>query len=110
MSVTDRIVITGIGLTAPNGSNLTEFRQSLLAGRSGVVNYETRFMGPVLAGVCERGLVGHAVGLSRCPPTRTDTRALQRASNSRPRNRPKPCGSQRAEGAPKATNRDPGKP
>lgn len=52
MSVTDRIVITGIGLTAPNGSNLTEFRQSLLAGRSGVVNYETRYMGPVLAGVC----------------------------------------------------------
>jgi 3-oxoacyl-[acyl-carrier-protein] synthase II len=48
----DRVVITGIGLTAPNGTNLTEFRAALLAGRSGVVPYETRYMGPVLAGVC----------------------------------------------------------
>lgn len=52
MSDQERIVITGIGLTAPNGNSLAEFRQSLLAGRSGVVNYETRYMGPVLAGVC----------------------------------------------------------
>ncbi len=52
MSDQDRIVITGIGLTAPNGNSLDEFRASLLAGRSGVVNYETRYMGPVLAGVC----------------------------------------------------------
>jgi len=52
LSDQDRIVITGIGLTAPNGNNLAEFRQSLLAGKSGVVNYETRYMGPVLAGVC----------------------------------------------------------
>ena len=48
----DRIVITGIGLTSPNGNNLTEFRQNLLEGMSGVVNYATRYMGPVLAGVC----------------------------------------------------------
>ena len=47
-----RIVITGVGLTAPNGNNLTEFRSSLLEGRSGVVPFETRYMGPVLAGVC----------------------------------------------------------
>ncbi len=47
-----RIVITGIGLTAPNGNNLDEFRQSLLAGRSGVVDYNIRYMGDVLAGVC----------------------------------------------------------
>ena len=52
MSDQDRIVITGIGLTSPNGNNLAEFRQGLLAGKSGVVNYETRYMGPVLAGVC----------------------------------------------------------
>jgi len=52
LSDQDRIVITGIGLTAPNGNNLGEYRESLLAGRSGVVNYETRYMGPVLAGVC----------------------------------------------------------
>ncbi|MHB8862528.1 MAG: beta-ketoacyl-[acyl-carrier-protein] synthase family protein [Pirellulaceae bacterium] len=48
-----RIVITGIGLTAPNGNNLTEFRESLLAGRSGVRPYEIRYVGKTLAGVCE---------------------------------------------------------
>ncbi|MHC4401815.1 MAG: beta-ketoacyl-[acyl-carrier-protein] synthase family protein [Planctomycetota bacterium] len=47
-----RIVISGIGLTAPNGNNLTEFRQSLLAGRSGVTEYDTRYFGPTVAGVC----------------------------------------------------------
>ena len=52
MALDDRIVITGIGLTSPNGNNLGEFRQSLLEGKSGVVDYETRYMGPVLAGVC----------------------------------------------------------
>jgi 3-oxoacyl-[acyl-carrier-protein] synthase II len=52
LSDSERIVITGIGLTAPNGNNLAEFRSSLLEGRSGVVNYETRYVGKVLAGVC----------------------------------------------------------
>lgn len=48
----NRIVITGVGLAAPNGDNLEAFRSALLAGRSGVVPYETRYIGPVLAGVC----------------------------------------------------------
>ena len=48
-----RVVITGVGLTAPNGNNLKEFRKALLDGRSGVVRYETRYMGTVLAGVCD---------------------------------------------------------
>jgi 3-oxoacyl-[acyl-carrier-protein] synthase II len=48
----ERIVITGVGLTAPNGNSLPEFRESLLAGRSGVVAYETRYFGPTVAGVC----------------------------------------------------------
>ncbi|WP_197440711.1 beta-ketoacyl-[acyl-carrier-protein] synthase family protein [Polystyrenella longa] len=48
----NRIVITGIGLAAPNGNNLAEYRANLLAGVSGVVPYETRYMPPVLAGVC----------------------------------------------------------
>ena len=52
MALNDRIVITGIGLTAPNGNNAAEYRQNLLDGKSGVVNYETRYMPPVLAGVC----------------------------------------------------------
>ncbi len=50
--VDERIVITGIGLASPNGNSLGEFRESLLSGRSGVVAYETRHMGEVLAGVC----------------------------------------------------------
>jgi 3-oxoacyl-[acyl-carrier-protein] synthase II len=47
-----RIVITGIGLAAPNGNNLGEFRDSLLAGRSGVRPYEIRYVGATVAGVC----------------------------------------------------------
>ena len=47
-----RIVITGVGLAAPNGNNLTEFRDSLINGRSGVELFETRYMPPVPAGVC----------------------------------------------------------
>ncbi|MFG0333537.1 MAG: beta-ketoacyl-[acyl-carrier-protein] synthase family protein [Maioricimonas sp. JB049] len=49
----NRIVITGVGLTAPNGNSLQEFRTALLEGRSGVVPFETRYMPPVLAGVCD---------------------------------------------------------
>jgi 3-oxoacyl-[acyl-carrier-protein] synthase II len=47
-----RIVITGIGLAAPNGNNLAEFRESLLAGHSGVTAYEIRYFGKTVAGVC----------------------------------------------------------
>ncbi len=49
----ERIVITGVGLTSPIGNSLPEYRSSLLAGRSGVVPFETRYMGGVLAGVCK---------------------------------------------------------
>ncbi|MBX3411277.1 MAG: beta-ketoacyl-[acyl-carrier-protein] synthase family protein [Pirellulales bacterium] len=48
----ERIVITGIGLTAPNGNSLPEFREALLAGRSGVQPYEIRYVGRTLAGIC----------------------------------------------------------
>ena len=47
-----RIVITGLGLTSPNGNSLPEFRESLLAGRSGVEDYEIRYFGKTVAGVC----------------------------------------------------------
>jgi 3-oxoacyl-[acyl-carrier-protein] synthase II len=47
-----RIVITGIGLTAPNGNDWAEFRSSLLEGRSGVSEYEIRYIGKTLAGIC----------------------------------------------------------
>lgn len=53
MNPLERIVITGVGLTSPNGNNLAEFRRNLLAGVSGVTSIETRFMGKVLAGVCK---------------------------------------------------------
>ncbi len=49
----DRIVITGVGLTSPIGNTLPGYRGSLLEGRSGVQPFETRYMGPVLAGVCQ---------------------------------------------------------
>lgn len=48
-----RIVVTGIGLTSPIGNNLPELRESLLACRSGVRRIPMRYMGEVLAGVCE---------------------------------------------------------
>src|SRR5919109_1694025 len=48
-----RIVITGIGLTAPNGNSLPEFRDALLNGRSGVRKYDIRYVGDTLAGVCD---------------------------------------------------------
>ena len=47
-----RIVITGIGLTSPNGDTLPEFRAALLNGRSGVSKYEIRYFGETLAGIC----------------------------------------------------------
>ncbi len=52
MALDSRIVITGIGLTAPNGDSLSEFRNSLLNGISGVETIETRYMNTVPAGVC----------------------------------------------------------
>ncbi|MBM3999531.1 MAG: beta-ketoacyl-[acyl-carrier-protein] synthase family protein [Planctomycetes bacterium] len=48
-----RIVITGIGLAAPNGADPRAFRASLLEGKSGVQPYEIRYVGKTLAGVCE---------------------------------------------------------
>lgn len=47
-----RIVITGIGLTAPNGNSLAEFRSKLLAGEPGVEWMDVRYMGRLPAGVC----------------------------------------------------------
>lgn len=52
MNDEQRIVITGVGLTAPNGDNLTEYREALLSGRSGISPYEIRYFGKTLAGIC----------------------------------------------------------
>ncbi|NCN41796.1 beta-ketoacyl-[acyl-carrier-protein] synthase family protein [bacterium] len=53
MALKERIVITGVGLTAPNGNDLQTYRHALLNNISGVVKWETRHMGEVLAGVCD---------------------------------------------------------
>ncbi len=42
-----------MGLTAPNGNNLQEFRSRLVSGRSGIRRFNVRFMGDVIAGVCD---------------------------------------------------------
>jgi len=47
-----RIVITGVGLTAPNGNSLAEFRRHLLTGVAGIERIDVRYMGSQLAGVC----------------------------------------------------------
>ncbi|GIS58995.1 MAG: hypothetical protein CM1200mP2_12200 [Planctomycetaceae bacterium] len=65
-SVDERIVVTGIGLASPNGNSLGEFRDSLLGGRSGVVAYETRYMGDVLAGVCDFDVLAHQGAAGKC--------------------------------------------
>jgi 3-oxoacyl-[acyl-carrier-protein] synthase II len=48
-----RIVITGVGLTAPNGNTLEEYRKNLLDGVAGVQIIDMRYMGKVPAGVCD---------------------------------------------------------
>jgi 3-oxoacyl-[acyl-carrier-protein] synthase II len=47
-----RIVITGVGLAAPNADNLPDYRSSLLAGKSGIGEIELRYIGKVPAGIC----------------------------------------------------------
>jgi 3-oxoacyl-[acyl-carrier-protein] synthase II len=47
-----RIVITGIGLAAPNADNLGDYRSNLLAGKSGIREIELRYVGKVPAGIC----------------------------------------------------------
>ena len=47
-----RVVITGVGLTAPNANNLQEFREALLTQKSGITEMEVRYMGKVAVGNC----------------------------------------------------------
>lgn len=53
MSEDKRIVITGVGLTAPNGNTLKEFRHNLIEGKSGISLEEIRYMGQHPAGMCD---------------------------------------------------------
>jgi 3-oxoacyl-[acyl-carrier-protein] synthase II len=47
-----RIVITGVGLVAPNADNPADFRRKLLDGVSGVQEIDLRYFGKAPAGVC----------------------------------------------------------
>jgi 3-oxoacyl-[acyl-carrier-protein] synthase II len=47
-----RIVITGIGLAAPNGSTLQEYRKKLINGVSEIQEIELRYFGKAPAGIC----------------------------------------------------------
>jgi 3-oxoacyl-[acyl-carrier-protein] synthase II len=49
----ERIVMTGVGLTAPNGNSLKNFRQNLLDGKANIVMLDIRYIGEVSAGVCD---------------------------------------------------------
>jgi len=66
-----RIVITGVGLTAPNGNSLAEFRANLLAGVAGVEPFDVRHMGVHPAGVCHFDALKH----QRKKEVRVGTRA-----------------------------------
>ncbi len=48
-----RVVMTAVGLTSPNGNDLETLRERLLEGHSGVRPYEIRYVGDTLAGVCD---------------------------------------------------------
>ncbi len=45
--------MTAVGLTSPNGNDLASYRDALLQGKSGVRNYNIRYVGDTFAGVCE---------------------------------------------------------
>lgn len=49
---TQRVVITGVGLAAPNAANLPEFRQKVLSGESNTQEIELRYFGKAPAGLC----------------------------------------------------------
>ena len=47
-----RIVITGVGLAAPNGSTLEEYRENLVNGVSTIQEIDLRYFGKSVAGLC----------------------------------------------------------
>jgi 3-oxoacyl-[acyl-carrier-protein] synthase II len=71
MSDLPRIVITGTGLTAPNGNSLPEFRANLLAGTARIQEIDVRHMGRFPAGVCDFDATRH----QKRKELRTSTRA-----------------------------------
>ena len=48
-----RVVITGVGLTAPNANNINDFRSKLIKGESEITEMDLRYFGKAPAGVCD---------------------------------------------------------
>ncbi len=68
-----RVVLTGLGLASPNGNDLADFRSALLEGKSGVQDYEIRYFGKTIAGICDFPVTKHQ--------TRKDARRGTRAGS-----------------------------
>lgn len=47
-----RIVITGVGLAAPNANGISEFRRKVLQGESNIQEIDLRYFGKAPAGLC----------------------------------------------------------
>ena len=77
-----RIVITGIGLTAPNGNSLPEFRKALLQNKSGIQHKEIRHMGKVAAGLCSFDEQRHQSRKARRRGTRVGAISIYCANES----------------------------
>lgn len=77
-----RIVITGVGLTAPNGNNLREYREALLEGKSGITHCEIRHMGQWPAGRCEFEQTKYQSKKMRKRGTRAGSLAIYAANES----------------------------
>lgn len=75
-NLSSRIVITGIGLTAPNANTLPSFRNALLEGKSGLAHVEIRHMGKVTAGLCHFDEQKHQTKKNRRRGTRAGSIAI----------------------------------
>ena len=77
-----RIVMTGVGLTSPNGNDLATYRQNLLAGVSGVSPYEIRYFGETVAGQCDYDAKKHQSRKSLRRGTRAGSIAIYCANEA----------------------------
>lgn len=78
----NRIVITGIGLTAPNGNDLKSYRGALLEGKGGLDHIDIRYMGQVVAGLCDFDETKHMKKKNRRRGTRAGSIAVYCASEA----------------------------
>ena len=77
-----RIVITGVGLTSPIGNNLSDLRNNLLNGVSGIRETEIRYMGPRPAGLCDFNEEKHQKKKARRRGTRAGSIAIYCANEA----------------------------